>query len=530
MLNNMDFNKVMKSAGERINFAKRTLMGRGGSIRDEKGFSFTADRLLTGLSNLLDSGSSTKFAINEAILNGMANAGKHNFSASDMKAVEDVNVIDIALGATVASHGLTYIAMERSMDSVAQQITFQGLKAVNSVAGFTAGAKVMDPRSALSTVIDISRNGAKSKVTGVGPDSGAISIALDPAGPIVKGETKIYIVETDDIATATPTLIAFDAGLADADASGVVELVMTKGALIDDPKINLNTGAFTATAAADLSDYTLIVEVCHDRIAESDGANTLKLKPFMDSKKIEATENRVILQSAIEVQAQMNKILRKNAQYGVNADFGKRAIDQVVQLYTHFIDVNIVRKLWEGVSTTTIEETIDLSGFSTSSYTSFASTKNDRLSLFTDSLCSKFLARTGSPVTALIVDEAAALMYASDKESFIPEPAYLQRNNGLIGTYKNLPVVRQRYLNGKGSAATNGVVIGVFKSVDGNAAPVAFGDYLTPYSTLPAVNANNPGELSQALFSQTACESVVPEWSIRGEIIPYTPSSPSSSD
>lgn len=522
MLNNMEFDKVMKSAGERINFAKHTLMGRNGSIRDEKGFSYTADRLLTGLSNLLDSGSSTKFAINEAIMNGMANAGKHNFSASDMKSVEDVNVIDIALGATVASHGLTYIAMERSMDSVAQQITFQGLKAMNSAAGFTAGSKVIDPRTSISPVVDFSRDGAKTKVTAVGPASGAINIALNPVGPVVKGETKVYIVKTTEISTAKPEMIALDAGMMDADAAGNVKMVMTKGALIDAPVININKGAFTATAAADLSEYTIIVEVCYDRIAENDGAHTLKLKPFMDSKKIEATENRVILQSAIEVQAQMNKILRKNAQYGVNADFGKRAIDQVVQLYTYFVDLNIVRKLWEGVSVAPVDGTIDLSGFSSSAYTSFASTKNDRLGQFTDALCSKFLARTGSPVTALVVDEAAALMYASDKESFVPDAAYLQRRDGFIGTYKNIPVVRNVYLNGKGSTSTNGTVIGVFKSTDGNAAPVAFGDYLTPYSTLPAVNANNPGELSQALFSQTACECVVPEWAIRGEIVPYT--------
>lgn len=520
------FDEYMKEAGERINFSRHTLMGKGGSIRDEKGFSYTADRLLTGVSNLLDSGASTQFLINEAILEGMGNAGKHNFSASDLESVQDVSVVDIALGATVASHGLTYIAMERSMDSTAQQISFQGLKAVNSAAGFTAGTKVMDPRSAISPTVDFSRNGAKTKTnlacTAISAAESDISVVLSPASPVVKGETKVYIVATADIATATPTLIAFDAGQSDADASGNVALVMTKGALIDEPKINLNTGAFTAKSAASLATYTLIVEVCYDRIAEKDGAHTLKLKPFMDSKKIEATENRVILQSAIEVQAQMNKILRKNAQYGVNADFGKRAIDQVVQLYTYNVDLNIVRKLWEGASQLDSAGTIDLSGFSTNDYTSFASTKNDRLGRFTDKLMSTFLARTGSPVTALVVDEQAALMYASDKESFIPDAAYLQRRDGFIGTYKNVPVIRNVYLNGKGSQSTNGVVIGVYKSTDGSAAPVAFGDYLTPYSTLPSVNANNPGELSQALFSQTACECVVPEWTVRGEIIPYS--------
>jgi hypothetical protein len=241
----------------------------------------------------------------------------------------------------------------------------------------------------------------------------------------------------------------------------------------------------------------------------------------MDSTDLVATENRVILQSSVEVQAQMNKILRKNAQYGINVDYGKRAIDQVVMLYTYFVDLNVVRALWNGIKADPIVETIDLSGYSTASYTSFASTKNDRLSKFTDALCSKFLTRTGSPVTALVVDEQAALMYSSDKESFIPDPAFLQRRDGLIGTYKNIPVIRNVFLNGKGSTPTNGTVIGVYKSLDGMAAPVAVGSYLPPYSTLPAINANNPGELSQALFSQSCTKCVVKDWSIRGEIIPY---------
>lgn len=519
-----EFDMTMRDAANRINFAKHSLMGKNGSIRDEQGFARTSNRILQSMENFMDLGSSTKFAISSAILNGMKNS-KHNFSASELASVQDVSIADIAIASTVASHGLTYIAMERAMDTTSQSITFQGLKALNSAAGYTAGAKVIDPRSAISPVVDFSRNGARvdvsaalTSITAAGAD---VNVALNPAGPVVKGETKVYIVLTANIATDTPTLVAYDTGKADEDASGNVSLVLTKGGFLDDVKINLRTGALSAKSVADLSTYTLIVNVCHDRIAENDGANTLKLKPFMDTADLTATENRVILQSSVEVQAQMNKILRKNAQYGVNVDYGKRAIDQVVQLYTYFIDLNIVRALWDGVKAKALEASIDLSGYATSSYTSFANTKNDRLQKFTDKLCSTFLTRTGSPVTALVVDEVAALAYSSDKESFVPDTAFLQRRDGFIGTYRGLPIVRNVFLNGKASTATNGTVIGVFKSQDGVAAPVAHGDYLPPYSTLPAINANNPGELSQALFSQTATKCVVSDWAIRGEIVPY---------
>ena len=522
-----DFDTTMRTAAKKINFAKKSLMAKG---RDEQGFSYTADRILTSIQNFMDSGSTTKFALSDAIANGFAQtmknfSNKKNFSASDLASVQDVDVADIAIASTIASHGLTYIAMERAMDATGQNITFQGLKAVNSAAGYTAGAKVIDPRTAIAPVVDFSRNGAREEastdLTTINASEMNIEAVMSPAGPVVLGETKVYIIETAQVGTGTPVLVAYDTGKDNADANGDVKLVLTKGGFIDEVKVNLNTGKLTAKSLANLSTYTLIVNRCHDRIAESDGANTLKLKPYMESAQLTATENRVILQSSVEVQAQMNKILRKNAQYGVNVDFGKRAIDQVVMLYTYFVDLNIVRALWNGVKGTPIEGTIDLSGFSTSAYNSFASTKNDRLNKFTDMLCSKFLTRTGQPVTALVVDEQAALMYSSDKESFVPDAAFLQRRDGFIGTYRNLPIIRNTFLNGKGTTSTNGTVIGVFKSQDGVAAPIAVGDYLPPYSTLPAINANNPGELSQALFSQTATQCVVPEWAIRGAIIPY---------
>jgi hypothetical protein len=137
------------------------------------------------------------------------------------------------------------------------------------------------------------------------------------------------------------------------------------------------------------------------------------------------------------------------------------------------------------------------------------------------------LMTTAQPVTALVVDDVAAQMYSSDKESFIPDPAFMQRRDGFIGTYKGIPVVRNYVLHDKanglglGGTGSLGVVMGVFKSADGQCAPVAFGDYLPPYSTLPALNPANPTELSQALFSCTATKSVVPGWSVLGVINPY---------
>lgn len=603
------FQNSMNSVGAKLNFARNTLMGRGKKIRDEKGFSYTADRILTSIGNFMDLGSTTKFSLNDAIANGMRAAGRRNFSASDLASVRDVDVADIAIATTVASHGLTYIAMERAMDSIAQQISFQGLRALHDVGNIKKNQRVVDPRQGMPQGVDFSRDSAHavspvydstaSDTSKMGQvlipassthDSGALVSPVSDT-PVVIGETKVIAKLTwskiESFANGSYTnykvgstgegvaIVAFDAARNQSPDGNIRLVQLEAGIMAGNCTINIDTGAFEGAVLTSISDtagsYTagsdsadgsyvaptgvykslaqaahlsgnivltkveIAVDVCIDRIAENDGAHTLKLKPYMESAELVSTENRVVLQSSIEVQAQMNKVLRKNAQYGVNVDFGKRAIDQIVALYTYFIDTMIVRKLWEGVQILDGREpamVLDLSGFGTgtapnSSFQNFVATKNDRLSLFTDRLCAKFLNRTGSPVTALIVDETAGLMYASDKECFVADPAITMRRDGLIGTYKGIPVVRNTYLNGKEDGGANyaadtmGTVIGVFKSPDGSAGPVALGDYLPPYSTLPAVNANNPGELSQALFSQTACKCVVPEWAIHGKIKAY---------
>ena len=533
-----NFDILMKRAGDKVNFARASLQGVGKTLRDDSGFSFTANRLLSGISNFLDTGSSTKFSLNEAFANGMSrnfSMTKNNFSASDLQSVYDMDVIDISIAATVASHGLTYVAMERAMKSVKQSIEFQKLVAQNSAAGYSKGQTVIDPRQAIAPIVDLGRTGATGTLTvaaGTAPVEGKFSLTIAAEDlPIVSGETHIYLIEGNVRKEIGFTSTAVKPVRNVRTGGDVIEtIVMTDGSVITGGNINASTGAITLFAANALAENTSIeIDYQIDRIAEQNGAHTLKLRPVLDTVELQATENRVILNTSVEVQAQMNKIYRENSQYGVDVDYGKRAIDQVVMLYTYFIDLNVIRSLWEGAKNLPVEAELDLSSFG-QSYTSFSNTKNDRISLFVRTLGTRMLNRTGLPMTAMICDTEATLMLASDSENFKDEPAFRTRRDGLVGYYNNIPVIRNVYLDGKDSEtfsasqriAGTGIVLGVHKSLSGDAAPVAFGDYLPPYSTIAAVNPMNPGELSQALFSQTATKCVVPEFIVRGRVIQYT--------
>lgn len=535
-----NFDALMRQAGEKVNFARASLQGVGKTLRDDTGYSFTANRLLSGLANFYDMGSSTKFSLNEAFANGMTrnfSMSKNNFSASDLQSVYDMDVIDISIAATVASHGLTYVAMERAMKSVKQSIEFQKLVAQNTAAGYQKGMTVLDPRQAIAPIVDLGRTGATGSLVikgGTASTGGKITatVAKDDL-PIISGETHIYLVNTGNNSKTEIgfTTMALKPKRGRSTHGDVEEtIVMTDGSIVNGGTINASTGEITLNVSGEQIPEGKNIEIDYqiDRIAEHDGAHTLKLRPVLDTIELQATENRVILNTSVEVQAQMNKIYRENSQYGVDVDYGKRAIDQVVMLYTYFIDLNVIRSLWEGAKNLPVEAELNLSSFG-QSYTTFSNTKNDRISLFIRTLGTRMLNRTGLPMTALICDTEATLMLASDTENFKDEPAFRTRRDGLVGYYNNIPVVRNIYLDGKDSdnfsassrQSGTGIVLGVHKSLSGDAAPVAFGDYLPPYSTIAAVNPMNPGELSQALFSQTATKCVVPEFIVRGRIIQY---------
>jgi len=88
--------------------------------------------------------------------------------------------------------------------------------------------------------------------------------------------------------------------------------------------------------------------------------------------------------------------------------------------------------------------------------------------------------------------------------------------DSLIGTYNGIPVVRHHALDGafdvydnQGKATERyGVVFAVYKAPSGAIAPTIFGEYLPPYSAVPALNFDNAAQYSQELLSMSACKGI----------------------
>jgi hypothetical protein len=77
--------------------------------------------------------------------------------------------------------------------------------------------------------------------------------------------------------------------------------------------------------------------------------------------------------------------------------------------------------------------------------------------------------------------EAASIL-ASDPIHFTPNTNYDLYINGVVGTYKNIPVIRHYALNNilDAGGSSYGFIGAIHKTPDGQVAPVVYGEYLPP--------------------------------------------------
>lgn len=498
------FEARIKQVSDALKEAKPWLMGKNNQLRNEVGFSRTANRIIQEQKNIMDS-SYNGYDVKEALVEGFKKnfSAARNFSESELNSTFDTSVIDVSITAAVRSSMLNYVAGERSMDAVKTNINYTGLKAVNTAGGFSAGQVVYSPVNMVSPNIDLGRSGATHRIvsTGAAPDTGitlgASGATTNLNGPIVAGSVKVF-------KTADMSLIGFTSPKLE-NGNPIQKIATVDASELTGGTINTATGALVINGT--VADLT--VQFSYDRIADRNGNNTLRLIPFNTSILLSAEPRRVVLEMDIEVNTEMNKILRENASAGITVDYGKRAIDTLTDIYTTYIDYDLARKLYEAVAgKSPIQTDLDLSGYD-SDFKSFSATKDNILSKAVATASQKFLTTTGRAVTALVVDQVAASMLMSDDHNFVADPSYLVIPNGLIGYYKNIPVVRNIYLDNK--ITGKGIIIFVHKSTDSALAPVFFGSYIPLYSTTSALNFLNPGQLSQGLFSQTASDVAIPE-------------------
>jgi len=498
-MDNSYISSKLAAASAKVN-ENRDRMFVPGARDDGYGFQFTADRILGSYKNLLFSNLNAEaFDPVDAVFKGFSEAPGMN----DVENVKAVDAVDISIMATLQSI-IPYLAAERAMSKPADVIYYQKLVNTNATGGFSKiGEDIVNPFKPLSNKINLGMSGASSTKA-------------------AEAETNFGTAIAKRSVTITATIGDKTVVGRDKDGDGII--YWSASGVADSAEVDYVAGKVTFS---NLQDVGATVSIDFDRTSEVSGDHTLKAKALTEKVPVEAKQNRIILEQSFEENAYMNKMTYDLQAVGVSQDFAKRSLRQLLDSYVHYIDLTVVGETAKAAAKGKVAPdcVFNLAQYSLS--TSQASTKNDMLNAFMLELDDALRKQSGRGPTCYLVDEDAARVLANNPMYFQSNSNFNMYNNGVVGTYKNIPVVRHNYLDGKAGTG-NGIVIAIHKTPDGQAAPTVYAEYLPPYSVRPALNFNNPAQFSTGLFSQTATETIVPELAVYGVIQTITKSGSSN--
>jgi hypothetical protein len=478
--------------GEKVNQARDKLLIPG--YRNSDGLGFTIDRIRKSAENFYFSTSD----ISDPVLGFFTNFSKSP-GLSDVTETRGVDVVDISIASAIESV-IPYICLERGMSQPEEILFFQRLISENAAGGFAKGATVRDPYTPSPNTMNLQPDSAvvSSAHTVV---AGALSPAIDLSSPIRKGSVKV-VIATGNVDNAEGIDALKDGTIYFSDSGNA------SGGSID-----YDSGVVTITGATAADIITVTAE--RERSAESDGANTLKLVARNINIRVVAEPNRIILNNSLENQAYMRKMVYDNKAMGVDYDWAQASIVQLLKAYTDFLNLRVVNQLWSTVNKTEVGiGTRPSLAYNTYSIgTSDAGAKNDLVHQFIINLNTRLLQKCDKRPNCYTVDVEAYKVLANNPNKFTPVDVSVDEQlDGYVGTYDGTPVIRHSTLNSSGNAgrinANHGVVVASYKSPDGRTGPIAFGEYLPPYSNKPAFNYDNPAQFSQGLFSHNVAVEV----------------------
>lgn len=485
-----NLNDYLATVGSKLNDYQSKLIVKG--ARDSAGFNYTADRILKSSENLF-------FSMDGRDVCDPVEAMFAGFSTrpgfADVANVASVSVVDISILSTINSI-MSYVAVERAMNDPIQTIYYQNLTAVNAAGGFAAGQKVVNPFAPISNSINL---GAAAAIGSFTPDTTVTATAtVQTAADIMPGSV-IITATLSGAAVATGKDLAKD---------GVI--YFDNGSAIEEASINYSTGVVTLTNVAANSVADAVAVAASIDMAGSDGTSTLKVKPTLEHVQVKAQPKQIILNTSIEDIAYMNKQSHGLASAGVNMDYGKRGILQLIEAYTSYIDVTLSQKLHQAAVANSPVTTFDMTSYSLAG--SEASTKNDMVNGFIIQLNKQLQKQSRRGATCYVVDTEGAAILGNNPMYFTPNALFDQNINGMVGTYRGIPVVRHWYFDGQFDSSPNkyAFIGAIYKSADGAAGPIAFSEFLPPYSARPAFNYDQPGQMAQALFAQNTSDVIVP--------------------
>lgn len=496
-------------------------------LRDPMGMNHTADRILTSLKNLfyatenmpaLNMFSNVKNA-GLAGYRKFANAGyPGGATLSNSQGLASTDVVDLAVLTTIESLW-QYWCAERSMDTSSTNFMYPVLNASKTAGGFTAGETVISPITAppLNLFTGNSRDiSVTDTLTGT-------SDTTELGGPVCPGS-----IEVSD----SGNIIAKDDSNGNIFCKGNVATVNYKTGTI-----TWDNGGNTNVAAGQIT-----ITAISDRVNDPSGKNIISLDLEYKTKFITATPQMLKLNlnayNSIAVRKMIDRITPVVGQDAYNAFMNPyhNAIKMLRDAEIASKNNLAAEKLVE-CTNYCLQYVVD---WSSMTLQSFSGTYHDFVKTKINKMVLEMANRTGKNVTAYVVDMTMATMITQFYGFTANGVSPTEGRDGLIGTLDGIPVIRMAYLNGKSRVAeatqrpggqggnitdrdpnNYGLIIGVHKSLDSEMAPCVFGEFMAPYTTTVAINADNTMINASTVFCSLAIDTLIPQFVCSMAVKPY---------
>ena len=385
--------KYMATVGAKINAAQNDIRKSGN--RDMQGLQFSAERIRKGAENLFFQQGSSVFEPVDSMFEAFAERP----GLSNVDNVAGVDVVDINIAATQQSI-LGYLAAERGMDKPIDTLWFQTLNAKNAVS-YNAGETVFSPFAPVNKKI---QKALRNDVEAAGTSNSDVKLG----GALAKGTVEVTVLNGSSEVIATGT----DNGngqILISDPS-----VVTTATTVDYASGTVHMGTFASGTAK--------IKARLDKGAEADGANTLKVKPQPTTINITAEPRRIQLEQSYEDTAYMNKQAFNLSQSGVELDYSKQAVNQLLDTFVRFLDFDVATQTATVAFEAAAVDQLDMTDYILT--TSQANTKNDIVNQYVLKLNKSLQQKSGKGMTALLVDSEGALILGNNPMYFVANPTF----------------------------------------------------------------------------------------------------------
>jgi hypothetical protein len=445
--------------------------------------------------NAVNAGKVKQFSATETTMPAFADVGQTGLSS--VQSLQTVSAIDITLKVLIYSF-LPWMAIERPMDSSTTTISWKTVVATNSMGGVSKGDTLLGNFGPENSAMDL-----YTPIKKLSQDGAGAVLVFDFGAQLYEGTILFTITKDGNTLTGK-------------DYNGVIAFPGDTTSFT----VDYENGVVTSAAAVS-ADYSVTGQAMIDMWASSTNPQVLRGTTKMRSVQMVSRETGIVMEDSID---RIMFILKTLDQAGDQLSYEQYMSQMMFDLYLAFINnllmIGIHTRSEQLEGTAELDElTVDLSTYG-SQIIADPARKYDELSTLTENMNGHMLATANVGVTAWVVGSKICKLMAADKFRFKKSDTYNTQMNTLAGSYDGIPVLRHEYIDRLIDGVDEegyGNIFGVYRDPNGEAAFMAYGEFLPIHTTGNVYNFANPLEFAKALVSQVGTKIIEEKLCVRGK-------------